>query len=70
MEEKKRLEFVAARKLVGDQILDNEDTALGYEANVAMLLSDHYNRANFKDPKTRNEAAKDILKLIFRGQHN
>jgi hypothetical protein len=37
----------------------------GYVSNVAMLLCDRYNKADFLDHKTRNNAAKDILELIL-----
>jgi len=35
-----------------------------YEANIAMLLYDRFGGI-FQDYKTRNDAAKEILKLIF-----
>lgn len=41
---------------------EDEGLMIGYQANVAMLLHDRY---GITDHETRNQAAKDILHLIF-----
>lgn len=60
------LSFPMLRKQLGDAILDDPDAEIGYRSNVAMLLHDHFNKADFTDPGVRNEAASMILNLIFR----
>jgi len=42
--------------------LEDDNLRIGYIANIAMLLHDRY---GITDYKTRNQAAIDILKLIF-----
>jgi hypothetical protein len=56
--------FAAARKTMAYALATDPGLFESYEANVAMLLSDRY---GFRVPKIRNQAAKDILKLIFEG---
>jgi len=58
--------FGDIRKAMGKEIFEDEDLLTGYVANVAMCLHDQFNRADFKDQGTRNEAARSILNLIFR----
>jgi hypothetical protein len=58
--------FGDIRKAMGKEIFEDEDLLIGYVANVAMCLHDQFNRADFKDQGTRNEAARSILHLIFR----
>ena len=55
-------QIAKARKLIADHLNADEGFRLGYEANIAMLLYDQY---GIKDEKKRNQAAKDLLKLIF-----
>jgi len=47
---------------MGDALKKDEGLKLAYVSNVAMLLHDRY---GITDCKTRNQAAEDILKLIF-----
>jgi len=54
-------EFAEARRTMAKH-LKEEDLREGYRSNVAMLLHDRY---GITDPKTRNQAAEDILNLIF-----
>jgi hypothetical protein len=54
--------FASARQYMGEQIAGDADLAYGYEANIAMLLHDHY---GITDYDTRNAAAVDIIKLVF-----
>lgn len=60
------LPFPERRKQLGDDILNDPGMEVSYRANVAMLLHDHFNKADFSDHDTRNEAASMILNLIFR----
>ena len=43
----------------------NSDFRIGYQASVACLLMDRFQGANFKDYGIRNDAANQILSLIF-----
>ncbi len=43
---------------------EQEDSMMGYVSNIAMLLHDNY---GITDYEKRNQAAEDILKLIFWG---
>lgn len=54
---------------MGRVVIDGADMNLAYSANVAMLLSDHYDGADFSDPEIRERAAQDILWKIFRAPH-
>jgi len=51
-----------ARKIMREAFDADPDFKLGYIANIAMLLHDHY---GITDYDKRNAAAEDILKLIF-----
>lgn len=51
-----------ARKTMRDAFEESEDFYFGYVSNIAMLLHDRYGITGYK---TRNEAAQEILKLIF-----
>jgi len=51
-----------ARKTMKDAFDADPDFKMGYIANIAMLLHDHY---GITDYDKRNAAAEDILKLIF-----
>lgn len=57
--------IVKARRTMREAFIQDPGFELAYVANIAMLLYDHYNKADFKDYNTRNQAAKDLLKLIF-----
>ena len=57
--------FAAARLYMAQALADDEGLRIAYEANVAMLLHDHFNEADFTDHATRNDAARQILQLIF-----
>lgn len=58
-------EIERARKVMRDAFeVDQESGGLkdGYISNIAMLLHDNYGITNYDK---RNQAAEDILKLIF-----
>ncbi len=58
-------DIAGARKVIREAFeKDTEPGGLkhGYISNISMLLHDRYGITNYE---TRNEAAKDILKLIF-----
>lgn len=57
--------FAAARLYMAQTLADDEGLRIGYEANIAMLLYDYFNEADFSDHATRNAAARQILQLIF-----
>ena len=54
--------FQKARQVMGKILENDEDLYFGYQSNVAMLLHDRY---GITEHKERNEAAKEILSLIF-----
>jgi len=56
------IKFIDARRIFGWHLRHDDDLRLGYEANIAMLLSDRYGITNFE---TRLRAANDILNLMF-----
>ena len=58
-----RLSVKTLRELFRKE-LEDEDLKIGYIANIAMLLHDKYGITNYEK---RNEAAKDVLNLIFGG---
>ena len=51
-----------AREVMRKALEQNAGLKLGYVSNVAMLLHDRY---GITDYEQRNQAAEDILKLIF-----
>lgn len=55
-----------ARKTMRDAFAADEEFRQGYVANIAMLLSDRY---GIKDYVPRNQAASDILELVFGETH-
>ena len=55
-------QFVEARQIMADAFKKDADLYYGYLANVAMLLHDKY---GITDHEKRNQAADDILSLIF-----
>lgn len=60
--------FPYARAVMRQHFLD--DTEPGgilntYHANIAMLLSDRSGGADFSDPEVRDEAAAEIMDLVF-----
>lgn len=60
---KEQNEFAEARKLMAKHLREDEGLRITYEANVAMLLHDRYHSGIARH--NRDNAAKDILKLIF-----
>lgn len=50
-----------ARRVIRDALKD-EDLKFAYVSNIAMLLYDKY---GIREMKKRNQAAEDILNLIF-----
>lgn len=57
--------FATARAFMAQTLADDEGLRIAYEANVAMLLHDRFNKADFTDHATRNKAAQEILHLVF-----
>ena len=57
--------FAEARKLMAQELADDENLRLGYQALIAVLLHDRFQRADFRDPAVRNAAANAILHLVF-----
>jgi hypothetical protein len=55
-------EIKRAREVIAKALEQDEDLKLGYVSNIAMLLHDRY---DITDYDQRNQAAEDILKLIF-----
>ena len=55
-------EIKNARETMCKALEQDEGLKLGYVSNVAMLLHDRY---GITDYDQRNQAAEDILKLIF-----
>lgn len=51
-----------ARRIMCREFEDDEDFRQTYIANIAMLLHDKYGIVNWEQ---RNQAAEDIMKLIF-----
>ena len=62
MEDKIKRNKVAARGKISFAFEDDPEFRNAYVANIAMLLHDHY---GITDPKTRNAAGSDIVKLVF-----
>ena len=56
------LEFQKARETVSKTLKKDEGLCYGYQSNIAMLLHDRY---GITDHKIRNDAAKDIIELVF-----
>lgn len=56
--------FAEVRQRMARELRRDEGLRIGYVANVAMLLHDRY---GITDHATRNQAAEDILNLIFQG---
>lgn len=57
-----RFSIRLARSIFKDHFERDEDFRLGYQANIAMLLHDRY---GITDMKKRNEAADEIMAVIF-----
>ena len=55
-------EIKRARETMRLAFEEDKDFEQGYISNIAMLLYDRY---NITDYDTRNQAAKEILQLIF-----
>jgi len=55
-------EIKRAREVIAKALEQDEDLKLGYVSNIAMLLHDRY---DITDYDQRNQAAEDILKLLF-----
>lgn len=51
-----------ARRIFKDHFEKNKDFRYGYQSNIAMLLYDRY---GITDYGSRNQAANDIMKVIF-----
>lgn len=51
-----------ARGMMKQKLEQDEELRYGYQSNIAMLLHDRFDLPDFRE---RNEAANDILKLIF-----
>ena len=59
---KKKTPFQKARGVMGRKLKTDEDLREGYRSNIAMLLHDRY---GITSHRRRNQAAEDILNLIF-----
>lgn len=57
--------FADARRTMAAALRGDEGLRIAYEANVAMLLHDNFDRADFKDPDVRDDAARQILHKVF-----
>ncbi len=57
--------FTLARRIMREELHKDPETFHSYQANVAVLLMDRYNKVNFQEYEWRNRAAKEILELIF-----
>jgi len=57
-----RFSIRLAREIFKDHFEKDEDFRRVYKDNIAMLLHDRYGITNYK---TRNEAADDIMRVIF-----
>ena len=57
--------IIKARKIFKKAFEEDEDFRDGYRSNIAMLLHDRYGIISFKE---RNDAANDIMKVIFDAQ--
>lgn len=55
-----------ARAIIKAQLMADPDLRHAYQCNIAMLLSDHY---EIKDHVLRNQAADDIIKLVFEDKY-
>lgn len=51
-----------ARQTIKKALIKDEDLMICYVSNIAMLLSDRYGITDFDE---RNDAAKEILNLLF-----
>jgi len=59
--------FMAARRTMANAFEGDADLRHTYVANVAMLLFDRFNRADFGEREAREAAAIAVLDLIFAG---
>ena len=57
-----RFSIRLARDIFKKRFEEDEDFRYGYQANIAMLLHDRY---GITDHKERNDAANDIMAVIF-----
>lgn len=56
-----------ARKVMRDAFKKDEHFRYSYVANIAMLFHDRYGNGNYiTNHEKRNQAAEDILELIFK----
>jgi len=56
------METIRRARMTLREALKDEDLRHGYVSNIAMLLHDRY---GITDYETRNQAAEDILELLF-----
>lgn len=57
----------AARETMREAFKTDDDFKHGYVANIAMLFYDRYGKGNYiTNREKRNQAAEDILDLIFK----
>lgn len=56
------MEVIRKARMTMREALKDEELRWGYVSNIAMLLHDKY---NITDYDTRNQAAEEILELIF-----
>lgn len=60
--------FDEARLQMGAAIFEDPELYQAYASNIAMLLHDHFDGADFKDHGVRNEAAAMLLSLLFKSR--
>lgn len=56
------LDFKDMREAMANRFMKDNALLVSYEANIAMLLHDRYGMTDYK---TRNQAAHDIMCLLF-----
>ena len=56
--------IIRARRIFKESFEKDPNFKFTYESAIAMLLHDRFGGV-FKDYKTRNDTAKEILKLLF-----
>lgn len=56
------MEVIRKARMTMREALKDEGLRWGYVSNIAMLLHDRY---NITDYDTRNQAAEEILELLF-----
>ena len=61
------MNFVQLARYIMREALKDEGLKLAYVSNIAMLLHDRYGITNYEE---RNQAAEDVLDLMFKEVDN